>query len=198
MALYSIESDLSAVYRVENDLGELLLRQGHFDSAERHLRTALIGSNELGIDRRGRGYILANLGEVNLRTGRSVEAEGYLKQALDAGRTVGERVVVANAHALLGQLEELKGSPSGADDNFLAAIRLLEDLEMPDRLRDCHMEYAEVLSHRGEITAAAGHWKTAAEIGKLISTHGGLEGATTGTAGGRSVGMAREISAASS
>jgi tetratricopeptide (TPR) repeat protein len=33
LALYSIESDSSAVYRVENDLGNLLLREGHLDAA---------------------------------------------------------------------------------------------------------------------------------------------------------------------
>lgn len=173
LTLYSIESDLSAVYRVENDLGDVLLHQGHLDSAEQHLRTALIGSTELQIDRRGRGYILANLGEVNLRRGQLEEARRYLLEAWEAGNAVGERVVLAGVHALLGQLEERQSNPALADDHFESAIGILEGLAMPDRLRDCHMKYAESLYARGNISSAALHWKSAAEIGKLASL--GLE-----------------------
>ena len=56
LALYSIESDLSSVYRVENDLGDLMLEQGKLDSAEEHMLKALAGSNSLNMDRRGRGF----------------------------------------------------------------------------------------------------------------------------------------------
>lgn len=169
LALYSIESDLSAVYRVENDLGDLLLHQGHLDSAEEHLRTALIGTTELQIDRRGRGYILIGLGEVNLRRGQLEAARRHLSEAWEAGNAVGERVVLAAVHQLLGELEAQQSNGQLADENFESAIRILEGLEMPDRLRDCHMKYAESLYARGNISSAALHWKSAAEIGKLAS-----------------------------
>lgn len=78
-----------------------------------HLRPldtpAQTGSNELGIDRWGRGYILANLGEVSLERGNTEEA--------------------------LGRIEELSGNQEEADQNFGIAINILEELEMPDRLR---------------------------------------------------------------
>jgi tetratricopeptide (TPR) repeat protein len=173
LALYSIESDLSAVYRVENDLGCLLLRQGHLDSAEQHFRTALTGSTELQIDRRGRGYILAGLGEVNLRKGRLEEARRYISEAQEAGNATGEQVVLVDAHILRGELEERLSHPHEADEHFDTAIRILEGLQMPHRLRDCHMKYAESLYARGNVEAAALHWKSAAEIGKLASL--GLE-----------------------
>jgi tetratricopeptide (TPR) repeat protein len=169
LTLYSIESDLSAVYRVENDLGDLLLRQGHLDSAEQHLHTALTGSNELHLDRRGRGYILANLGEVNLRRGHLEAARRYLSEAWEAGNAVGERVVLAAVHELQGELEARLGHLQLADENFESAIGILEGLEMPDRLRDCHMKYAESLYARGNIDSAALHWKSAAETGRLAS-----------------------------
>src|SRR5260370_16912195 len=51
LTLYSIESDLSAVYRVEIDLGDLLLQQGQLDAAEQHLLNALPRSTDLNIDR---------------------------------------------------------------------------------------------------------------------------------------------------
>jgi len=166
LALYSIESDLSAVYRVEHDLGHLLLQEGQIDSAEQHLLKALAGSEELHIDRRGRGYILANLGDVSLRKGRPDEARSYLNKATEVGEAFGEQIVLADVQVLRGRLEERQANSHAADDHFLQAIRILEDLEMLDRLRDCHMNYATVLEDRGDIGAAARHWKLAAEIGK--------------------------------
>jgi len=169
LALYSIESDLSSVYRVENDLGDLMLEQGKLDSAEEHMLKALAGSNSLNMDRRGRGFILANLGEVYLRRGDLSKADEYLTQALQAAESINERVVVANVRVLLGQLEERQASPALADQHFEAAIRILEGLGMPDRLRDAHMEYAELLEARQDMPASHQHWKRAAEIGRLAS-----------------------------
>lgn len=167
LALYSIESDLTAVYRLENDLGDLLLHQGQLDSAEQYFRSALAGSIALHMDRRGRGYILSNLGEVSLRRGDLDRARQELFEALEAGHAAGEQVVVANAHTLLGQLEARQGDHKLAGEHFESAISMLEALEMPDRLRDCHMACAESLYERGDIGSAALHWKAAAEIGRL-------------------------------
>jgi tetratricopeptide (TPR) repeat protein len=154
IALYSIESDRSAVYRVENDLGDLLLSEGHLDAAERHFLTALAGAEELHINRRGRGFILGNLGDVCLRQGRMDEARAYLNRALESGEALGERIVVADAEMLLGKLEEKLGNPRSADAHYQAAIRNLEEIEMPNRLRDCHVDYSQVLEARGDIRAA--------------------------------------------
>lgn len=169
LSLYSLESDMSATYRVENDLGDLLLQQGQLDSAEQHLQKALAGSNELNIDRRGRGHILLGLGEVELRRGHLSEAARYLQQALETGAATGEKIVLAEANVLLGQVDERHGEPTSADHRFETAIAILESLGMPDRLRDAHMDYAELLKSRQDIYAAAVHWKLAAEIGKLAS-----------------------------
>ncbi|HXB04118.1 MAG TPA: tetratricopeptide repeat protein [Candidatus Angelobacter sp.] len=169
ITLYSIESDSSATCRVENDLGDLLLQQGQLDSAEEHLLKALAGSNELKMDRKGRGYILTNLGEVYLRRNDLSAAKDYLEQALEVAEAVGERIVLANARILLGQLEERKGNPRRADDHFEIAIQILEDLGMPDRLRDAHMEYAELLEDRPDLTGALRHWKQGAEVGVIAS-----------------------------
>jgi tetratricopeptide (TPR) repeat protein/DNA-binding XRE family transcriptional regulator len=166
LALYSIESDLSATYRLENDLGDLLLHEGQLDSAEQHFRSALAGSASLQMDRRGRGYILANLGEVCLRRGELDQARRHLVDALDCGNEVGEQVVIANAHALLGQVAFRQGDPRQASEHFSSAIEILEVLDMPDRLRDCHIACAEFLYNHGDIDSAALHWKMAAEIGK--------------------------------
>jgi tetratricopeptide (TPR) repeat protein len=169
LALYSIESDLSAVYRVESDLGDLLLQEGHIDSAEQHFLKAFAGTEELSIDRRGRGYVLVNLADVNLRKGRLDEARRYLVEAAEAGEATGEPACLARVHVLYGQLDEMLDSTQAADQHFAAAIGILSELEMPNRLRDCHMEYANVLEARGNLNAAARHWKLAAEIGKAAA-----------------------------
>ncbi len=181
ITLYSIESDSSAAYRVENDLGDLLLQQGQLDSAEEHLLKALAGSNELKMDRRGRGYVLTNLGEVYLRRNELSQARDCLEQALEVAEAVGERIVLANARVLLGQLEERNGNRSLADDSFKTAIRILEELGMPDRLRDAHMNYAELLDARQDLAAASRQWKQAAEIGVLAALGLTLVGARAGT-----------------
>ena len=169
LALYSIEADESSIYRVENDLGYLLLQEGQLDSAEQHLLKALAGSSEVNMDRRGRGYILASLGEVKLRRGRPEEARSYLKDSLEEGESSGERIVQAEAHVRLGQLDEREGKQRLCDDHLETAIRILEGLNMPERLRDAHMYYAELLEARQDIAAALQHWKRAAEIGKAAA-----------------------------
>jgi tetratricopeptide (TPR) repeat protein len=118
------------------------------------------------MDRRGTGFILANLADVCLRKDRLAEARGYLDQALEVGNSLGERIVVSDVKVLQGRLFERLGNTREADDHFLSAIRVLEEIEMPDRLRDCHMAYAQVLDERGDIASAARHWRLAAEIGK--------------------------------
>jgi tetratricopeptide (TPR) repeat protein len=166
LALYSIESDQSAVYRVENDLGLLLMQEGNLDSAEQHLMKALAGVEALNIDRRGRGFVLANLGEVNLKKGRLDEARHYLEFAAEVGQAASERIVLAEANRHLGQLQERLGDINAANDHFLEAINILSELGMPDRLRNCHMDYAQVLDDRGDVRASSRHWRAAAKIGK--------------------------------
>jgi tetratricopeptide (TPR) repeat protein len=154
LALYSIERDLTAVYRLENDLGDVLLEEGRLEAAERHFLKALAGAEELNINRRGRGYILGNLGHVCLRQGRIDEARRYLIQALAAGEAFGERIVMADTQVLLGRLEEQLGNFSAADAHYSLAIRALAEIDMPNRRRDCHVEYAQVLENRGDFRAA--------------------------------------------
>jgi tetratricopeptide (TPR) repeat protein len=167
--LYAIESDQSGVYRIEIDLGDLMLQEGLLDSAEQHLLRALGGAEQLGMDRRGRGFILVTLAEVNLRKGNLDLADTYVNQAESAGAAAGERIVLSLVHGLRGRLEENLGDTHAADNHFLQAIELLDELEMAERLRDSHMEYAQILDKRGDLFASARHWRLAAEIGRSAS-----------------------------
>jgi tetratricopeptide (TPR) repeat protein len=164
LALYAIESDTSAIYRVENDLGYLLLKQGQFDAAEEYLLKALAGCDARKIDRRGRGFILNSLGELNLKRGDLDVATRCLKLALDTGNAVGERVVQAEAHRLSAHVEEARSNRAAANHHFEAALSLLEQVQMPDRLRELHMEYARLLDERGQTASASRHRRHAGEI----------------------------------
>ncbi len=174
LALYAIESDPSDTYCVENDLGFLLLQQGQLASAEGHLVAALAGSIALDMERRGRGFILNNLGELNLRKGEFDTARQYMTQASECGQATGENVVVAEAHALLGKLAEGEGDRRAADEEFGIAIGILETVGMPDRLRDLHMDYAALLDARHDTEASVRHWRQAAQLGKLDAAGLGL------------------------
>jgi tetratricopeptide (TPR) repeat protein len=167
LTLYAIESDPSATYRVQNDLGYLLLRHGHLDSAEEYLLAALAGSAERSLERRGRGFILNNLGRLNLLRGDQDAAGTYIAQALEYGEATGENLVSAEAHQLLGKVAEQKGDQRAADEEFGIAIGILGTLDMPDRLRDLHMDYAELLDARHDTQASVRHWRQAAQLGKM-------------------------------
>lgn len=169
LALYSIEPDLSAAYRVENDIGHLLMQEGQLDSAEQHFLKALAGVEELHLDRRGRGFVLLSLGEISVRKGRVEKAREYLDQAAEAGRAVDERIVLAEVHSMLAHLEERQGNFQAADDHFREAIRMVGELEAANRLRDCYMDYAQLLEDRGDVENAMRHWKAAAEVGKAAA-----------------------------
>jgi tetratricopeptide (TPR) repeat protein len=181
LALYAIESDPSATYRVQNDLGYLLLQQRQLDSAERHLKAALMGSEEVELGRRGRGFILNNLGQLSLLRGDIQAARLYLDQALDCAETTGENLVRAEAHELYGRLAEQEGDQRAADEEFGIAIGILETLGMPDRLRDLHMVYATLLDARHDTQASVGHWRRAAQLGKLDAAGLGLSDAAERT-----------------
>ena len=118
--------------------------------------------------------MLANLGEVSLLRGQTEEALVYLREALEVGESLGEKLVISNARTLLGRIDELEGNHRETDQHFDTAIRILEELVMPDRLRECHMEYADLLDKRGEIRSASRHWKSAAKIGKFAALKQGV------------------------
>jgi Tfp pilus assembly protein PilF len=108
---------------------------------------------------------MGNLAEVSMRKGDRSQAVEYLRQALEAGESTGDEVVIANAHMVRGDLEEANHDRAAADHNFAAAIQILQYLKIPDRLREAQMHVAEVLEARGDMTGAARHWRAAAEVG---------------------------------
>ena len=162
--LYSMESDEGGRCRAENNHGDILMQQGRLDEAEPHFLRALEGTERLGLDRRGRAHVLANLGDLHWRRGDLDRAAEFLGRAREVAAALNERIVVARADALLGEIAEAQGQPAEADRLFAASLEQFADLDIPDRLRRIHMAYAEVLERRQDFKAASSHWRAAAEI----------------------------------
>src|SRR5260370_3854519 len=103
------------------------------------------------------------------------KAKSYLAKALAAGQAKTEPAAQAEVRMLIGQAEEWLGNAARANEQFEAAIRILERLSKSPLLRDAHMAYAEVLEARQDIQGAAQHWKLAARLGSegAISGEGG-------------------------
>jgi len=162
--LYAMESDESGACRAENNLGDILMQQGRLDAAEPHFLKALEGSDRLGLDRRGRAYMLANLGELYWRRGELEAAAGYLGRARELAAALDERMVVARVDALNAQVAEVRGRAAEADRLFAAALEAFGGLGITERLRRTHMAYAEILERRNDFRGAAAQWRAAAEL----------------------------------
>lgn len=170
LALYSLDADKPALARLENDLGDILLKQGRLDLAEEHLRNALASFAEQGIEARGRNYCLLGLAEIAVARNDPQEARTLLDEAAREGRRLGEAIVVACVHQLMGRAALQQGNEIESDAEYQAALQSLEDLQHLERLADCHLEYADVLTRRGLVVEANAHLREGARLARGLPT----------------------------
>lgn len=166
LALYGIDADKVALARLENDLGDIHLKSGRLDEAESHFKNALSNFAEQGIEARGRNYCLLGLAEVALARNDSAEAKAILEEASREGARLGEAIVVACAHQLLGRVASRQGNDEESDSEYHIALRSLEELQHQERLADCHLEYAEALTQRGLLAEANSNLRQAARLAR--------------------------------
>jgi tetratricopeptide (TPR) repeat protein len=163
LALYALEHDTALVANGENELGLLLMRQGHMERAGDAFRAALAHLDEAG-SARGKSHIMLSLAELQLRTGKVNDGIQIVKEAIDLAKGRDEIHAQATGHVLLGQLYERKNRHQLADKEFGVALRLLKKEGLSDRLAKSHASYAEVLEARGDHRSASRHWKDAAKL----------------------------------
>lgn len=161
-ALYAVDTDVVALVRAENDLGYVLLRQGELGAAAPHLERALQLCDEHGLERRCRAEVFNSLGELYLERGRPKTAQAYLRQALDVATRLEERDSQATAWHLLGRVHLQSGDDRAADRSFTRAIDLLRQLGLTERLRECAVEYADLLHRQGRLEDSIVYWRIAA------------------------------------
>jgi len=163
LALYALEQDKALLARGENELGLLLMRQGHTSRAEDAFHTALAHFEEAGIER-AKSHVLLSLAELQLRTGRHEDGVTTTKRAIALAEQLDEKLALASGHELLARLYERRGRRAAADKEFGFALRLLKKEGLGDRLAEVHASYAETLDQRGDRSVAALHWKHAAGL----------------------------------
>jgi tetratricopeptide (TPR) repeat protein len=166
IALHSMESDVAAIAQAENNLGDILMRMGQLDDAERHVRASLKLCDDHGLESAARSYSLLTLGEIYVKRERP-EASEILNEAIRVSELQAQRVPVACAHQLLGRQAAGDGDKESAIQEFEIALGLLDQLKMPERLRDCLLEYAAYLESVGE--SASHVWKRAALVGAELA-----------------------------
>ena len=169
-ALYAADSDTLSMIRAENNLGYVLLRQGELAAAATHLYRALELCDEHGVQRLGRAVVLNSIGELELARGDARAAETFLRQSVDVAIDMHERYAEASARHLLARAHLLLGDEAAADASFAAAVDLLQQLQLPERLRECAADYADLLHRRGLLEDSIAYWRIAAAAAGRIAT----------------------------
>jgi tetratricopeptide (TPR) repeat protein/DNA-binding XRE family transcriptional regulator len=169
-ALYAADTDVTGLVRAENNLGYVLLRQGELNAAASHLYRALELCDQHDLQRRGRAHVLNSIGELHLARREPRLAQAHLLQSLEVAVSLRERDSEATARHLLGRAYLDLGDDRAARGSFAAAIDLLTDLDVPERLRACAIEYAELLHRQGLLEESIGYWRIAATAGSLPAT----------------------------
>jgi len=181
-ALYAVDTDAIGLIRAENNLGYVLLRQGQLDAAATHLYRARDLCDEHDVQRRGRAHVLNSIGELHLARREPGLACTHLLRSLEVASTLGERDSEATARHLLGSAYLQLDDEESAHTYFTTAIDLLEQLDVPERLRACATEYAELLYARGRLVESIAYWRIAAGAGEppmpTAPTEMGLTGET--------------------
>lgn len=169
LGLYSLQADFSSMARAEVNTGELLISEGRLSSAEEHLERSLRHCDEDGVDRRNRTYAMVGLAKLRLRQGRSAEVDSLTAVAIELAEQRGEKLSLATALQIRGQLMLRVGRQIDADLCYLRAIEVFKSLNLIDRLRGCRIEYATELDALGKSDAAKTQWKLAALAGRHSS-----------------------------
>jgi len=160
--VHKMLNDQLSVARAETNLALILLRDSRHSDAEKRLDRALKIFRDSNQEH-GRSYIHLALAEVALARGRLVEAEAQTDQALSLAQALTERASLAEAHELLGRIAAARKDWSRCDQEFTAAIGVLDDLAIPERLARIHAVYANVLEKSGKAADARLHWRKAVE-----------------------------------
>lgn len=176
LGLYTLQSDISSLARAETNLSQLLMEQGNLASAEEHIQRSLRYCDEDGVDRRNRTFAQVSLARLRLRQDRLEEADRLTTSTIELATARGEKLSLASALEVRGQLRSRAGQYEEADAAYQAAIDTYASLHLVDRLRACRVDYAEELDARGRASEARDQWRLAALMGVR-----GFDGRAEGT-----------------
>jgi tetratricopeptide (TPR) repeat protein len=160
LMLHETLNDRLLLARSENSLGLILLKRGDLVGAHAHITRSLRLFEEAAVDS-GKANVLLSLCELAHARSQFDEAGRLAGQALDVAERSGEPATAAEAHMWLGHVAAALGDDRAVDAEFAAALQMLEELGAGERLRRCHVTYAEILESRGDLASANVHLKSA-------------------------------------
>jgi predicted ATPase/DNA-binding winged helix-turn-helix (wHTH) protein len=134
--------------RVLRALGQLAVRQGDLDGAERLYRESLALFRELD-DARGSAYLQTNLALLEMARGQYADAEPLLENCADLARALGETFLVAVNLGNLAIVAHARG------DGEAAATLFEESLTLARRVGDPFLE-SHFLSYKGRAALSDG------------------------------------------
>ena len=76
-----------------------------------------------------------------------------------------ERDTEATGRHLMARASLLLGDEESAQRSFAATVELLEQLHLPERLRESAAEYADLLHRQGRLEESIAYWRIAAGAG---------------------------------
>jgi tetratricopeptide (TPR) repeat protein len=163
ITIHELLRDRIAVARAENNLGLVLMKQGQHDQAREHLERSLGICEEAGVEV-GKGHVLLSLAELAMESDDPDGARRRAREALRLAQKSNERAMIAGAYEMLGQIADRAGDVQETDADFGAAIAILEDLSLTDRLMTCRALYSRILERRGDTAGALEQLKLAVGV----------------------------------
>lgn len=134
-------------------LAEVYLAMGEPDKAEGLLQQALDIAKKTG-NKEVMMKTYLSLAEFQMKKGAKIESVwDVAEKAWELAETLGSKSGLANCHLMLGRVFAKAGAIQKADDNFLKAFKLYEDMGRRKSLADTLFERARMLKNLGKDTA---------------------------------------------
>ena len=155
-------NDRISLARTENNLGIMLLRAGEVAQSRSHFERAVKLFDESHADDTVKGPLLLSLCELALAETDLEEAARYANEALVVASRIPALATIADAHAWLGRIADLRGEDATTDAEFAAAFEVLRQPgASPELMSRTYARYADILEARGDIVGAVQHLKRA-------------------------------------
>src|SRR5690606_26928842 len=147
-------------------LGWIAESEGALDEAQSYYEQC-ITVHELSEDRYGSSLAYFNLGELHERNGRPQRAEERYRKGMEAGRSVGSSLRVAEGLILLGRSLQARGEYGQAEAHYRecrASVAGRDDEPFSVVMKHCLLGLGQVAAAGGRFKEALGHLHGALSI----------------------------------
>jgi tetratricopeptide (TPR) repeat protein len=160
VSIHELLQDRLSIARAETNLALVLIRGHEPEDARPHLDRALglfVDANQ----ERGLAHILLAQAELFHQSGDFPRARVKAEEGARLAAAMGEMASLSEAKQVLAMIAAAEGDDESADGLFNESIKLLEEIQLSDRLTTVHAAYARTLEKRGNVSAALQQWRLA-------------------------------------